>query len=140
MEEIKNEQTETLSTPASEENNTTENKGEVSLGKFKDTESLVKAYNSLQAEFTKRCQRLKELESVALNSKNVTQEDVAPTNRQGITDKEKDEILKEYLKNLLGAKQKAIIMDGSGVCAKTPSAKPKSLEEAGSLAKNFLNQ
>lgn len=33
-----------------------------SLGKFKDTESLLTAYNNLQAEFTRKCQRLKEVE------------------------------------------------------------------------------
>lgn len=32
------------------------------LKKFKDVESLCKAYNSLQSEFTKRSQRIKELE------------------------------------------------------------------------------
>lgn len=32
------------------------------LGKFKDVESLLKAYDALQAEFTKRCQRVKALE------------------------------------------------------------------------------
>lgn len=35
----------------------------VNFGKFKDAESLIKAYNSLQAEFTKKSQRLSELES-----------------------------------------------------------------------------
>ncbi len=33
------------------------------LGKFKDAESLLKAYNSLEAEFTKKSQRLASLES-----------------------------------------------------------------------------
>lgn len=33
-------------------------------GKFKDTEALENAYGSLQAEFTKRCQRVKELEGM----------------------------------------------------------------------------
>lgn len=33
-----------------------------SLGKFKNTESLLNAYNNLQAEFTRKCQKLKELE------------------------------------------------------------------------------
>lgn len=33
-----------------------------SLGKFKDSDALLSAYNSLQAEFTRKCQRLKELE------------------------------------------------------------------------------
>ena len=31
-------------------------------GKFKDAESLLDAYNNLQAEFTRKCQRLSELE------------------------------------------------------------------------------
>ncbi|MBQ8431029.1 MAG: hypothetical protein IJX26_03720 [Clostridia bacterium] len=37
--------------------------GSENLGKFKDAESLLKAYNSLQAEFTKKSQRLSELEN-----------------------------------------------------------------------------
>lgn len=37
--------------------------GSVDLGKFKDVQSLVKAYNSLQTEFTKKSQRLSELEN-----------------------------------------------------------------------------
>jgi len=36
---------------------------ETSLGKFRDSEALLKAYNSLQAEFTRKSQRLKELEN-----------------------------------------------------------------------------
>lgn len=36
--------------------------GSKSLGKFKDAESLMKAYNSLEAEFTKKSQRLSMLE------------------------------------------------------------------------------
>ncbi|MBQ9728451.1 MAG: hypothetical protein IJV85_02530 [Clostridia bacterium] len=35
------------------------------LGKFKDVDALAKAYGSLQAEFTRRSQRLKELEKEA---------------------------------------------------------------------------
>lgn len=37
------------------------------LGKFKDVDALAKAYGSLQAEFTRRSQRLKELERQAEN-------------------------------------------------------------------------
>ncbi len=37
--------------------------GSINLGKFKDAESLLKAYNSLQTEFTKKSQRLSELEN-----------------------------------------------------------------------------
>ena len=37
------------------------------LGKFKDVNALARAYESLQAEFTRRSQRLKELEKIAKN-------------------------------------------------------------------------
>ena len=33
-----------------------------SIGKFKTTDALLNAYNNLQAEFTRRCQRIKSLE------------------------------------------------------------------------------
>lgn len=36
--------------------------GSTVLGKFKDVDALVRAYNALQAEFTRRSQRLKRLE------------------------------------------------------------------------------
>ncbi len=35
---------------------------EVSLGKFKDVRSLLKAYGALEAEFTKKCQKIRALE------------------------------------------------------------------------------
>ncbi len=44
------------------ENGTTcQTSNEGSLGKFKDTESLLSAYNNLQAEFTKKCQKLSQV-------------------------------------------------------------------------------
>lgn len=52
------------------------------LGKFKDVESLLKAYDALQAEFTKRCQLVKalegEIESLRLSTnENSTEKDQA---------------------------------------------------------------
>ncbi len=41
----------------------TENVGSKNFGKFKDVESLLKAYNSLEAEFTKKSQKLATLET-----------------------------------------------------------------------------
>ncbi len=37
-------------------------KGETFIGKFKDAQALWDAYNNLEKEFTKKCQRLSELE------------------------------------------------------------------------------
>lgn len=52
----------------------------MSNGKFKDTESLQKAYNSLEAEFTKRCQKLKQLEGELEQLKSAKTSDLFNTN------------------------------------------------------------
>lgn len=115
----------------------------VSLGKFKDVKALLNAYNSLRAEFTKRCQRISELE--AKNSSKEEQllkvaqnEKVEVIKEREISEQEKNEIVKEYLKNLLTTKSKAIIMDGQGVGITTPNERPKTLEQAGQLAREIL--
>ena len=45
-----------------DDSTTSSNNDGSQLGKFKDAQSLLFAYNNLQAEFTKKCQRLSELE------------------------------------------------------------------------------
>ncbi len=144
MEEIKNEQTTLLTQPAEAEKQEGEEKSAVSLGKFKDVEALLNAYNSLQSEFTKRCQKIKELEGKLDAGDKTT---VPPTENQSATASQvdttfidKDKILKDYLLDVLGKKPSAIIMDGEGVSVKTPVNRPKTIEEAGNLAKNLLNK
>ena len=90
MEEKINEQTEVSTVSGEEKTEGGLTAEQVSLGKFKDVESLFKAYNSLQSEFTKRCQRLKELEQKAETEKNP---EPAPAAQQGITDEDKEEAL-----------------------------------------------
>ena len=51
------------------------------FGKFKDAESLVKAYSNLEAEFTKKSQRLAMLES-EVNKEKEEQNRIALLNRQ----------------------------------------------------------
>ena len=45
-----------------------------SLGKFKDAESLLNAYNNLQAEFTRKCQKLSEVTKELQNSDSQSEE------------------------------------------------------------------
>ena len=54
------------------------------LGKFKSASALLEAYNNLQSEFTKKCQRLSELEKdkIAVEVKQITSEDVDQTLEQ----------------------------------------------------------
>lgn len=146
MEQIKDEQTAVNSQPAeAEQVDKGDEKEAVSLGKFKDVKSLIHAYNSLQAEFTKRCQRIKELEgerekddkTVAVPSKELSVEDSVAN--QGATDELKKQILKDYLKGVMEFKQKALILDdGASNGVKTPVTKPKTIAEAGALAKEIL--
>lgn len=63
MEQLqKDEQTELRTHTAEADMDTGGAFNSVSLEKFKDVQSLLKAYNSLEAEFTKRSQRLRKLE------------------------------------------------------------------------------
>ena len=115
----------------------------VSYGKFKDAMALLNAYNALESEFTKRCQRVKELEN-ALKSQSGDKVNTPPDSQanlnteKDITKEEKERILKEYLKSVLQSQPKSIVLDGAGVGAKTTVEKPKTITEAGQLAKQIL--
>ena len=56
---MENEQLEQLQT---EPENQSENSEGSTFGKFKDAQSLLDAYNSLQAEFTRKSQKLAEFQ------------------------------------------------------------------------------
>jgi len=113
----------------------------VSLGKFKSVDSLLDAYNSLQSEFTKRCQKIKELEGRLSADK---PEVSVPTDVSDaaavktVTEEDKRKILEDYLKGVIGSKQNAVVLSDNGVGVTTPVSKPKSLSEAGILAKELL--
>ena len=141
MENI-NEQTELNSHTAEAEKEVGEGKSEVSLGKFKDVNALIDAYNSLQSEFTKRCQKIKELEGKLSCSDNAKplKENSAPVDGEHTTLKDKEQFLKEYLSDILGGKPSAVVMDGQGVGVKAPLVKPVSVRDAGNLAKEFFQK
>ncbi len=148
MNEHINEQTATNVQPTEVENGLGKENVEVSLGKFKDVNALMNAYNSLLSEFTKRCQKVKELEdAIAMDKEKSSpieggsEKGKSENSKEiSITEQDKDEILKGYLKNLLSAKQQAIIMDSAGLGIKTPVEKPKTLEQAAEYAKALFNK
>ena len=122
------------------------------LGKFKDVKTLMKAYSALEAEFTRRSQRLKELEK---ENKAVSVPDVeeAPPSqkvegnepsqksdeeriREALSDvKVRDAVIGDYLKGLAG-NSVPLVAGGGAVTA--PRNTPKSVKEAGKLAQQFL--
>ena len=141
MNETLNEQTEIASQSAEAVKETAGEDISASLGKFKDVNALLNAYNSLQSEFTKRCQRIKELEaekSAAVDKADPTEEANAENRTSSITEEDKENFIKGYLKEIMGAKSKAIVMDVAGTGIKAPVNKPTTVEEAGRLAKELL--
>ena len=112
------------------------------LGKFKDVQTLLKAYSDLEAEFTRRSQRLKELEH---GNKAETEPDGAeasPSRQDELLkralsdDKVRDAVIGEYRKGVAEGKGVTLLSGGGGVSA--PRAVPKSVKEAGKLASEFL--
>ncbi len=115
------------------------------LGKFKDVDALKKAYEALEAEFTRRNSRLKELE------RNKAEGPAAPreTPPSAETDAEsendalyrkvmesgevRERVLSDYLDSLAGV---PLMTKGRGIIA--PPVKPKTFAEAGSLALGYL--
>ena len=77
---MENETIEQLEAEPEEQINQSENSNSSIYGKFKDAQTLLEAYNSLQAEFTRKSQKLseiqKELSDNALFSKSDSLEEI----------------------------------------------------------------
>ena len=172
------------------------NLGENGFGKFKDAKSLLSAYNSLQAEFTRRCQRVKELQrevdrlnKINVNNNNFTnlsngETSVSENINNSLTDAEalimaerngdgkiraeqlnggnndlnfdrensinnssnltalpndiKQKIIREYLNDIENLKPSVTLMSGNGNAIVVPPSKPKSVAEAGELARRIF--
>ena len=115
-------------------------KAVTALGKFKDVETLVKAYTDLEAEFTRRSQRLKELEC---GNKAEKPDGAQPSQSEIISsaladEKVRDAVIGEYLKSVSANKGVPLLSGGGGVSG--PKALHQSVKEAGRLAQEFLNK
>ena len=114
------------------------------LGKFKDVQTLMKAYSDLEAEFTRRCQRLKELESGNKAKTEPDGERDLPSRKsederiaEALSDtKVRDAVIGDYLKGLA---EKSVPLTSGGGAVTVPKNTPKSVKEAGKLAQRFLN-
>lgn len=115
------------------------------LGKFKNVETLLKAYSELEAEFTRRSQRLRELEKESKAKAVPDGEAAAPSSdaeeeliKNALSnEKVRDAVIGDYLKGVL-KDTPPLTLGGGGVQA--PRITPKSVKEAGKLARNFLNK
>ena len=85
--QTENEQTEVAAHTAEAESSNGAAATEVSLGKFKDVNSLLKAYENLESEFTRRSRRLRELEGEVLKQKEeITRRGASSSGEKGFRD------------------------------------------------------
>lgn len=123
--------------------------GEADLGKFKSVDALKKAYEELEAEFTRRSQRLKDLERSKVAEPPQAGQAEAPfgdgescaesgseTLYRAVMENEevRARVLGDYLRSLKGVP----LLMGSGRGVAAPSDRPKSFAEAGALALGYL--
>ncbi len=115
--------------------------GTPDLGKFKSVDALARAYSELEAEFTRRSQRLKALEEQlaapcerdAAGGAPCSEEELlrAVNENEGV----RARVLSDYLASLKGVP----LMAGGGAVP-APPHRPKSIEEAGKLALGYLRE
>ena len=123
------------------------------LGKFKDVQTLVKAYSDLEAEFTRRSQRLKELEkenkadpapdgekTPSRGTDGASFQPSQKSDEERIKDalsdeKVRDAIIGDYLKGLA---EKSVPLVAGGGAVTAPRNTPRTVKEAGNLARQFL--
>lgn len=122
-----------------------ENKAAAVPEKFKDVKTLLKAYRDLEAEFTRRSQRLKELECGNKVSAPLDAEEKKPSRnseeliRNALSDREVcDAVIGEYLKSISQAGAVPLTAGGGGISA--PRTAPATVKEAGKLAMEFFRK
>lgn len=127
-----------------------ENGAVAELGKFKDVKALLDAYTNLEAEFTRRSQRLKELEKATSvqpapeKSASATDDSQMGENSTGKglleqalgDEKVKKAIIEDFLKSVSANKTVPLLSGGMQIPA--PNRTPKTVKEAGRLAQEFL--
>ena len=123
------------------------------LGKFRNVEALMRAYRELEAEFTRRSQRLKALEEAQAAAPAQSAETQAPVQAAEAEDAGKPEgendallcavrgneevrarIVGEYLSSLGGVP----LLAGAGTGVTAPATRASTLKQAGALALGYL--
>lgn len=115
------------------------------LGKFKDVKALAEAYRALEAEFTRRSQRLKELEASkeqeapvqTVNAAAPSIEAAEERRAETLSEEVKNAVIEEYLNGVRTNRGVPFVTGGGAVAAARRT--PSNLREAGALAKQFFD-
>lgn len=114
--------------------------------KFKDVQALIDAYTALEAEFTRRSQRLKELEAnkeqvapaQAASAQALSQAETEGSGGvRALSQQEKNAVIEEYLSGVYSNKPVPFITVGGAV--KAARVTPRTISEASSLAKRYFD-
>ena len=125
-----------------EEENTTqgpEDTTQVDLGKFQNVDALMRAYRELEAEFTRRSQRLRALEAAAAQTDAAQPRAEADAHEELYRAVKGDEgvcarIVGEYLASCRGVP----LLGGGGAGVTAPARKAQSFKDAGNMALGFF--
>ena len=117
------------------------------LGKFETPQQLYEAYCALESEFTKRCQKMAQMEKELVELKNNKSPNVSDiladedfVNNYVLTNESiANAIVSAYLKSLKN-KNKISVLGADGAVALFVSKKPSSLKEAKELADVIIRQ
>ena len=107
------------------------------FGKFRSAEALLSAYNSLEAEFTRRSQRLRELEGRLQDGNRMSS---AAEGEERQQPQNLEEQVGAAVEKYLAARQAPYIMADGGSPASAPARRIRSLEEAGRLAQELFRK
>ena len=107
------------------------------FGKFKSADALLNAYNSLEAEFTRRSQRLRELEGRMQGENKVPSAPEGEVRQQPHID---EQAIEAAVEKYLASRAAPVIMGDGGSHAPAPAPRVRSLEEAGRLAQELFRK
>ncbi len=113
-----------------------EQKEELLAGKFKSVDALVRAYGELEAEFTRRSQRLKALEGEERKGEEAhpVMDDDGLFQAASENEAVRSRLIGDYLKSLKGVS----LLSSAGTGVTAPPQRPRSIREAGALALSFF--
>ena len=107
------------------------------FGKFKSADALLNAYNSLEAEFTRRSQRLRELEGRVQGENDAPPAPAGEGRQQPQMD---EQLIGAAVEKYLASRSAPVIMADGGGHAPAPAPRVRSLEEAGRLAQELFRK
>ena len=120
------------------------------LGKFQNVEALMRAYQELEAEFTRRSQRLKALEAAALSAADgKTDKNADGTAAEDAQTENADDALLRAVRGNEGVGRRMVgetlaslsgvpLLAGRGAGVTAPAERATTLRQAGALALGYL--